>query len=122
MFFNIMEEYLNKLREFFNNRGLSQAEIARRLGITKGAVNQYFTGKSLFGKKQAERWSQEFGISKNFLLTREGSPNPQQDQGDAIESVTDTIRILTNLIEEKNKLIEFLREENERLRKENKKK
>lgn len=117
-----MEEYLNKLREFFNKKGVSQAEIARRLGITKGAVNQYFTGKSLFGKKQAERWEKEFGISKTFLLTREGSANPLEEKDDTIESVTDTIRLLTKIIEDKNKLIEFLKEENEKLRKENKNK
>jgi transcriptional regulator with XRE-family HTH domain len=107
-----MEEYLNKLREFFNNRGLSQAEIARRLGITKGAVNQYFTGKSLFGKKQAERWSQEFGISKTFLLTREGSivDDMTEKSEKNITTLTDTIHLLTETLQEKERIIAMLKE------------
>ena len=114
-----MEEYLNKLREFFNKRGLSQAEVARRLGITKGAVNQYFTGKSLFGKRQAERWSQEFGISKTFLLTREGSAmdDTAEKSEKNITTLTDTIHLLTETIQEKERIIAMLKEKIKELEK-----
>ena len=109
----------DELRAYFFNIRMTQQEIADRLGTTKQTVSKYFTGKSKFGKRQAERWAQEFGLSKTFLLTGEGDIIPQQDKENSIESVADTIRLLTQLIDEKNKLIAMLKDENEKLRKEN---
>lgn len=65
---NIGEE----LSKYFEEIGVSQAKIAQELGVTKAYVNALFAGRSRFGKKQAEKWSEHFGLSKSWLLTGEG--------------------------------------------------
>ena len=61
-----------KLRLYFNRQGISQVDIAEKLGVSKAYVNALFNGNSTFGKKTAEKWEAEFGISKSFLLTGNG--------------------------------------------------
>ena len=60
------------LQEYFKSIGLSQVAIAEELGVTKAYVNALLSGRQRFGKKQAETWSEKFGISKSWLLTGEG--------------------------------------------------
>ena len=67
-----MELVHEKLRSYFKEIGMSQVEIAEKLGVSKTTVNNLLTGYSKFGKAQAEKWSELFGISKSFLLTGEG--------------------------------------------------
>ena len=102
-----MKPMNEQLRDFFKERGISQVEIAEKLGVTKNTINRYFLGYSKFGKAQAERWHDLFGISKAFLLTGEGSiideePNRQ------MEGLMATINDLNAVITEKNKTIAAL--------------
>ena len=77
----------------------------------KTTVNNLLTGYSKFGKAQAEKWSELFGISKSFLLTGEGSITEEENSKneERIESLTSTIHILTETIQEKDKTIENLK-------------
>lgn len=61
------------LQEYLNQIGLSQVAIAEKLGVSKAYINALLTGRQRFGKKQAQIWSDEFGISKSWLLTGEGN-------------------------------------------------
>ena len=99
-----MKQIHEQLRAYFKEIGMSQVEVAEKLGVTKSAVNKYFLGQNKFGKAQAERWHDLFGISKSFLLTGEGSiideePNRQ------MEGLMATINDLNAVITEKNKTI-----------------
>lgn len=67
-----MAEVGEKLRLYFDSQGISQVDIAEKLGVSKAYVNALFNGNSTFGKKTAEKWEAEFGISKSFLLTGNG--------------------------------------------------
>ena len=67
-----MDDIGNKLKEYFDNKGITQSEIAEKLGGSKAYVNALFTGKRAFGKKQAEAWVNLFGLSASWLLTGEG--------------------------------------------------
>lgn len=67
-----MNDIGNKLKEYFDNKGITQSEIAEKLGVSKAYVNALFTGKRAFGKKQAEAWVNLFGLSASWLLTGEG--------------------------------------------------
>ena len=67
-----MADIGDKLKEYFDNKGITQSEIAERLGVSKAYVNALFTGKRAFGKKQAEAWVNLFGLSASWLLTGEG--------------------------------------------------
>lgn len=60
------------LQEYFKNQGIQQVSIAETLGVTKAYVNSLLSGRQRFGKKQAEIWSKNFGLSKSWLLTGEG--------------------------------------------------
>lgn len=65
-------EIYEALQEYFKNQGIQQVSIAETLGVTKAYVNSLLSGRQRFGKKQAEIWSEKFGLSKSWLLTGEG--------------------------------------------------
>ena len=67
-----METVGKKLKEYFVNQGITQVEIANKLKVSSAYINSLFTGKRDFGKKQAELWSNQFGLSSSWLLTGEG--------------------------------------------------
>lgn len=66
-----MEQY-EQLAVYFKNKGISQVSIAETLGVSKAYVNALLSGRQRFGKKQAQTWSDQFGLSKSWLLTGEG--------------------------------------------------
>ena len=70
---------ISMLRDFFEQQGITQEEIARRLGVHKSYVNQLMTGNKQFGKGVAKKWSDQFGISYSWLLTGEGQMLNYQD-------------------------------------------
>ena len=59
------------IRSYLESKGLTQCEVANRLGITQGAISAYYRGKP-FGKNAAKKWSDAFGFRENWLLTGEG--------------------------------------------------
>jgi len=52
--------------------GLTQEEIARRFGVSKQAINSLINGRKPFGKQNAIKWANEFGLNAAWLLTGEG--------------------------------------------------
>lgn len=71
------------LREYFDAQGMTQQSIANTMGVSKAYVNRLFTGKAKFGKEAAEKWSNQFGLQKSWLLTGEGpmlAPASESDQ------------------------------------------
>ncbi len=67
-----MGNTIEKLREYCNKAGITQTEMAERLGVTKAYVNAIFTGRSNIGKKMATKFEEEFGISSVWLLSGRG--------------------------------------------------
>lgn len=61
-----------KVKEYFARIGLTQKEVAKKLGISQAAVNALLNGKP-FGKKTAQKWSELFGFKPNWLITGEGN-------------------------------------------------
>ena len=66
----------NKLKDYFNENGMKQCDIASVLDITKAAVSNQLNGRP-FGANSAKQWSKAFGFSINWLTTGEG---PMFDQ------------------------------------------
>lgn len=60
------------LKKYFYEKGLSQAEIAEKLGCSQQHISMYINGKRPFGLKQAQKWSDAFGFRVNWLRTGEG--------------------------------------------------
>lgn len=61
---------IKKLRE---ERGLSQEDLAKALGVTNQAVSTWETGKRLPRMGVIEKMSVLFGVSKSYLIGEEGS-------------------------------------------------
>lgn len=68
-----MEKIGEKLSAFFKEKGITQEEIAAQLGVSQSYVNALLNEKKAFGKKQAQKWNELFGLSVNWLLTGEGN-------------------------------------------------
>lgn len=59
------------IRSYLESKGLTQNDVAEKLGITQGAVSAYYRGKP-FGKNAARKWAEVFGFRENWLRTGEG--------------------------------------------------
>ena len=64
-----MEKIGEKLRAYFEEKGITQDELAAQLGVSQPYVNALLNDKKSFGKKQAQKWNELFGLSVNWLLT-----------------------------------------------------
>ena len=74
-------ERLNELRRYLTNMGLTQEEIAKRFGVTKQAINSLLNGRKPFGKQNAIKWANEFGLNAAWLLTGEGEMIKRSTKG-----------------------------------------
>lgn len=66
------EEKLSALGKFLRDTGHTQSSIAAQLGVSQPYVNALLTGRKAFGKSQAKKWGDLYGISPSWLLTGEG--------------------------------------------------
>lgn len=63
----------NALKNFFEQRGMTQEELASKLGVSQAYISSLLSGNKPFGKKQAHRFEEMFGLSETWLLTGKGS-------------------------------------------------
>lgn len=61
-----------KLKDYFDENGMKQSEIAEALDVTQSAVSNQLKGRP-FGINAAKKWSKLFGFNINWLTTGEGS-------------------------------------------------
>lgn len=66
------EKKISALAEYFKSKGVTQSAIAEELGVSKAYVNSLMNGKKAFGKAQAAKWGDLYGLSPSWLLTGEG--------------------------------------------------
>lgn len=67
-----MKEISDALTDFFRTRETTQNDIAEALGVSQQYVSKLLSGKAEFGKKQAKRFNELWGIQPSWLLTGEG--------------------------------------------------
>ena len=67
-----MEKNFSELAAFFREQGITQEEIAQKLGVSQQYVSGLLSGRKPFGKKQAQRFYEMWQISPSWLLTGEG--------------------------------------------------
>lgn len=60
-----------KVKEYFAEVGLSQQDVAKKLGVQQAAVSNQLNGRP-FGKNSAAKWNRAFGFRVNWLITGEG--------------------------------------------------
>ena len=100
----------DELKRYFDERGITQQQVADALGVSLQYVNQLLNGRKTLGKKNAERLANLYGLSKPFLLTGEGelllpSPTP------APQTTIDTSSMVNAIIAAKDEVIESLKRE-----------
>lgn len=87
-----MKQIHNELRNFFDIRGLSQQDVADKMGTSKTYINALLNGKKRIGRTQALKMENLFGLSASWLLTGEGNvtvndiPEEQNASSDIIPS------------------------------------
>lgn len=67
-----MKSKLDLLKDFLKKNGYTQETVAQTLGVSQAYVNALLCGRSQFGRKQAKKWSDAFGVSESWLLTGTG--------------------------------------------------
>lgn len=77
-----MDDKLLKLRNYLKDRGFTQVKIAELFNVDKGYINQLLTGRKAFGKRTAQEWSDQFGLSASWLLTGEGEMTKESTKTD----------------------------------------
>ena len=61
-----------KLKNYFEQKGYSQQQIADILDVHQTNISALFLGKRPFGKNAAKKWNKAFGFRVNWLMTGEG--------------------------------------------------
>ncbi len=91
------ELFHSLLKLYFKSLGIRQSEMARRLDVTPGLVNALMLGRKSFGRKTAEEWEEQFGLSRNWLLTGGMgamlTPERQTELMESDPSVLDVLRM-----------------------------
>lgn len=78
-----------RLRQYFESQGIKQVEIANAIGVSPTYITKIYKDEREIGKEQADRWVDQFGLSRVWLLTGEGSMlNPIEQNSDGTNTQT----------------------------------
>lgn len=69
---NTAKEVGQKLRVYFEEKGMTQQQVAEKLGIKQQNVGVHYSGIRPFGKNAALKWQRTFGFNAQWLMTGEG--------------------------------------------------
>ena len=66
------ENFYVQLKKFFKDLGLTQRQIADKLGVKQSYVNLMLNGRNPIGRHNAQKFHDAYGLSVAWLLTGEG--------------------------------------------------
>ncbi|TWT57714.1 helix-turn-helix protein [Thalassoglobus neptunius] len=69
----LQEEFRRIIRSELSRRGMSQRELARRIGITNPTVNQYLTGKICPGLDVVEKFFIALNLPLEFAASKDST-------------------------------------------------
>lgn len=75
------------LKEYFDNRGIAQSEVADMLGVSQAAVSARYSGKKPFGTNAAKKWSDCFGFSRTWLRHGNGPMFEEVPDGPVTQNI-----------------------------------
>lgn len=113
-----------KLKEYFFKEGITQEEIAKKLGVSQAYVSAMLNGKP-FGKTTAKKWGELFNIKPSWLLTGDGQmlltdQNKETEElSSSFNQSENNIAEFIKMLNEKDAEIKLLREERDKLLQEN---
>lgn len=106
----------DELKRYFDERGITQQQVADALGVSLQYVNQLLNGRKTLGKKNADRLANLYGLSKPFLLTGEGELLASDVKVKPFDSHKDKlIASLEKQIADQEKIIKLLEQKIEML-------
>jgi transcriptional regulator with XRE-family HTH domain len=113
----IYREIGRKIQKAREEAGLSQEQLASRLGYTQAALSNYELGKRRLYLANIEQIAKELNKPLNYFLedaalTANAEPGEPRD-----ETITEIIRLLSGLpAEERQYLLEYIKWRRDRLR------
>lgn len=113
----IYKDIGKKIQKAREEAGLSQEELASRLGYTQAALSNYELGKRRLYLANIEQIARELNKPLSYFL--EESPVPANaNQGEPLdETISEIIKLLTQLPpEEREYLLEYVKWRRDRLR------
>lgn len=65
----ILNNFSSRFSLLIRESGITQSEIAKKIGVSQAAVNFYKTGKNMPGGEELFKISKLFGVSIDWLIT-----------------------------------------------------
>lgn len=114
MIYKTIGKKIQKARE---EAGLSQEEMASRLGYTQAALSNYELGKRRLYLANIERIARELDKPLSYFLADSPLRGDEEQNEPPDEIISEIIHLLSELpAEEKNNILEFIRWRRDRLK------
>ena len=65
----ILNNFSERFSSLIKESGITQMELAQKIGVSQAAINFYKTGKNMPGGEELYKISKFFGVSIDWLLT-----------------------------------------------------
>jgi len=113
----IYKNIVRKIQRAREEAGLSQEELASRLGYTQAALSNYELGKRRLYLANIEQIARELNKPLSYFLEESASPANGGQREPQDETTSEIIKLLSELpSEEKRYLLEYIKWRRDRLR------
>lgn len=107
MIYSIHKEVIptkNRIAEIRKHAGLSQAEMAERLGLSRNFISLIENGNRIPSDRTISDICREFGVDRYWLLTGDGEPFTPRSKQEELATIFGDV--LSGRVSEKNAFIE----------------
>ena len=113
----IYKDIGRKIQKAREEAGLSQEELASRLGNTQAALSNYELGKRRLYLANIEQIARELNKPLSYFLNESAMPANTEPGETQDETISEIIKLLTQLpSEEKKYILEYIKWRRDRLR------
>ncbi len=113
----IYKDIGRKIQKAREEAGLSQEELASRLGYTQAALSNYELGKRRLYLANIERIARELNKPLSYFLEESAVPTNADKAESLDETISEIIKLLTELPkEEREYLLQYIQWRRDRLR------
>ncbi len=113
----IYKDIGRKIQKAREEAGLSQEELASRLGYTQAALSNYELGKRRLYLANIEQIARELNKPLNYFLEESAAPANAEKREPPDETISEILKLLSELPpEERQYLLEYIKWRRDRLR------
>jgi len=99
-----------KIQKAREEAGLSQEELASRLGYTQAALSNYELGKRRLYLANLEQIARQLNKPLSYFLDEFTTPSAAESEEDRDETIIEIIRLLSELpVEEREDILEYIK-------------